>query len=421
MRARGSSAGIHVQKYPPCVREKHTLMSTLVHLDDREDQPTRVVPGSRGIRSDSIPWYMWGVVAAATFYVTGFYWDISWHQTIGRDSFLNPAHITIYLCGVVGGISCAYVIFSTTFHKHGAAQASSVKVWGFRAPLGAFVVAWGGMVMLASAPFDNWWHGAYGLDARLNSPPHWILTMGVFAVEIGGMILLAGAINRGSERMRAKLTWLLLYLGATVIALPLVLTNNRALQHSAVCYAAVCAITPIVLVAMAQASGRRWACTTVAAIYMGYVLAFLWILPWFPGSPRLGPVFQDVTHFVPPSFPMLIIVPAFCLDCLLARWPSGSAWRISILAGAVFLVTLLAAQWPFADFLMSPYARNRVFGADRLPYFTPAASHLASNQFNPVEKSRVEFWIVMTVALGLAVVGSRLGLASGKWLRRVRR
>ena len=29
--------------------------------------------------------------------------------------------------------------------------------------------------------------------------------MGVFAVEIGGMILLAGAMNRGSERMRAKL------------------------------------------------------------------------------------------------------------------------------------------------------------------------------------------------------------------------
>jgi hypothetical protein len=415
VRAWGSSADIRV---PTRGREERTVMPGFLASVNRQTLPAPVTPGSR---RESIAWYMWGVVAAATFYVTGFYWDISWHQTIGRDSFLNPAHVTIYLCGVVGGISCAYLIFSTTFGKHAAAQASSIKVWGFRAPLGAFVVAWGGMVMLTSAPFDNWWHNAYGLDAKLNSPPHWILTTGVFAVEIGGMILLAGAMNRGTERMRQKLSWLLLYLGAAVIALPLVLTNNRALQHSAITYAAVSALVPAVLVAMATASRRRWACTIVAAMYTGYVLAFLWILPLFPGSPRLGPVFQDVTHFVPPSFPMLIIVPAFFLDCLLAGWPSGNAWAKSVAAGTVFLVALVAAQWSFADFLMSPYARNRVFGADRLPYFTPASSHLASNQFNHVEKSRLEFWIVMAVALGLAVVGSRLGLASGNWLRRVRR
>ena len=275
--------------------------------------------------------------------------------------------------------------------------------------------------MLTSAPFDNWWHNAYGLDAKLNSPPHWILTTGVFAVQIGGMILLAGAMNRSSERMRNKLTWLLLYLGATIIALPLVLTNNRVLQHSAACYAAVCAITPVVLVTMARASGWRWACTIVAATYMGYVVAFLWILPLFPGSPRLGPVFQDVTHFVPPAFPMLIIVPAFFLDCLFARWPSWNAWTTSVAAGVVFLVTLVAAQWPFADFMMSPYARNWVFGAHRLPYFTAPSSHLGSNQYNYVEKSHILFWMVMAVALSLAVLGSRIGLASGNWLRRVRR
>src|SRR5579872_5851007 len=50
---------------------------------------------------------LWGVIAAVSLYVIGFYWDISWHQTIGRDSFLNPAHVAIYLCGIVGGISCA--------------------------------------------------------------------------------------------------------------------------------------------------------------------------------------------------------------------------------------------------------------------------------------------------------------------------
>ena len=29
--------------------------------------------------------------------------------------------------------------------------------------------------MLTSAPFDNWWHDAYGLDVKIISPPHMFL------------------------------------------------------------------------------------------------------------------------------------------------------------------------------------------------------------------------------------------------------
>jgi len=364
---------------------------------------------------------LWGVIAAVSLYVIGFYWDISWHQTIGRDSFLNPAHVAIYLCGIVGGISCAYLIFSTTFGRNQAAKAASVAVWGFRAPLGAFVVAWGGVLMLTSAPFDNWWHNAYGLDAKLNSPPHWVLTSGVFAVQMGGMILVAGARNRASEQIRQRLTWLLLYLGATFIALPLVLPNNRVLQHSALFYLAICATAPVVLVGIANATGRAWACTTIAAIYTSYVLAFLWVLPLFPGSPRLAPVYQNVTRFVPPSFPILIIVPAIFLDYFRSHRRFQNQWVDSAIAGIIFLVTLVAAQWPFADLLMSSYARNWIFGAHRMPYFTPPSAHLATNHFNYVEKTRPEFWAVMALALAVAVLGSRIGLAAGNWLRRVER
>ena len=47
--------------------------------------------------------------------MTGIHWDISWHRSIGRDSFLTPAHVVIYFCGVLAGISCGYLILSTTF------------------------------------------------------------------------------------------------------------------------------------------------------------------------------------------------------------------------------------------------------------------------------------------------------------------
>jgi len=32
--------------------------------------------------------------------------------------------------------------------------------------------------MLTSAPFDNWWHNAYGLDVKIVSLPHSILALG---------------------------------------------------------------------------------------------------------------------------------------------------------------------------------------------------------------------------------------------------
>src|SRR5271165_805840 len=110
------------------------------------------------------PWYVWLAVLSVTSAMVGVHWDISWHRSIGRDTFWTPAHIAIYLCGVLSGISCGYLILSTTLNRASALANASVKIFGFRGPLGAFIAAWGGVAMLTSAPFDNWWHDAYGLD-----------------------------------------------------------------------------------------------------------------------------------------------------------------------------------------------------------------------------------------------------------------
>src|SRR5260370_1661724 len=112
----------------------------------------------------------------------GGYWDISWDMTIGRDSFWTPAHMLIYFCGVLAGVSCGYLILSTSLNSNSITRNTSVSVWGLRAPLGAFISAWGGLAMLTSAPFDNWWHSAYGLDVMIFSPPHLVLDTGGLAV-----------------------------------------------------------------------------------------------------------------------------------------------------------------------------------------------------------------------------------------------
>src|SRR5271170_7473083 len=83
----------------------------------------------------SVPWYIWSLFAAVVSVVIGGYWDISWHMSIGRDSFWTPAHIAIQMCGIIAGFSCAYLIFSCTLGKNPALQSSSVEVWKFRGPL----------------------------------------------------------------------------------------------------------------------------------------------------------------------------------------------------------------------------------------------------------------------------------------------
>jgi hypothetical protein len=115
----------------------------------------------------AVPWYIWCGVLAVTSASIGGAWDVSWHRSIGRDTFWTPAHMAIYACGVLAAIICAYLILTTTFSRSVKLKAASVNVLGFSAPLGAFIAAWGGIAMLTSAPFDNWWHAAYGLYVKI--------------------------------------------------------------------------------------------------------------------------------------------------------------------------------------------------------------------------------------------------------------
>src|ERR1700761_3958843 len=66
-------------------------------------------------RTASIPWYIWIGVLAITSSSIGGAWDVSWHRSIGRDTFWTPAHMAIYACGVLAGIICAWLIAEGTF------------------------------------------------------------------------------------------------------------------------------------------------------------------------------------------------------------------------------------------------------------------------------------------------------------------
>ena len=118
-------------------------------------------------RTAAVSWAIYAVLFASTSVVLGVIWDISWHMTIGRDTFWTPAHLAIHFGGIVGGVSSGAVVLQTTFGSSAAWRETAVRLWGFRGPLGAWVSIWGAFAMVTSAPFDDWWHNAYGLDVKI--------------------------------------------------------------------------------------------------------------------------------------------------------------------------------------------------------------------------------------------------------------
>jgi len=278
--------------------------------------------------------------------------------------------------------------------------------------------------MITSAPFDNWWHAAYGLDVKILSPPHTLLIVGLLVIRVGTLILILGEMHYAGGKLHAKLHALALYTFTFIVAVSVGMFEEwllRNYMHSATFYLLLASGVPFLLAAVAKISTLRWSATAVMTVYTAFYLLLILVLPLFPAEPKLGPVYHRVTHLVPPEFPVLLIVPAILLDWLRPRVEGWGTWPRSAAAGALFLGALVAVQWPFADFLMSPASRNRFFATHEFPYFVPPTFDWVRNVFTPVEHTGTEFWTRMGLALLVAVVSTRAGLAWGEWLDRIRR
>jgi len=379
---------------------------------------------SAAAAADSVPWYVWSCLVAVICSVIGGAWDISWHESIGRDTFWTTPHLLIQLCGIISGLSCGYLILSTTFQKDSPLRAHSISMWGFRGPMGAFLCAWGGVAMITSAPFDNWWHAAYGLDVKILSPPHVLLALGMMGIRFGTVIMIVSEMNRAQGEYRERLQWLLFFaflfiFGMTTgIAIEYTL---RIFMHGATFYFVAALVAPILFAAIASATKHPWAATITTAMYTATHLAFTWILPLFPAEPKLGPVYQKITHLIPPDFPLLVIVPAIVFDLLRRRIGGWNRWAQAGAQGAAYLASFMAVQWPFADFLMTPASRNWIFATANFPYFVRPASPWAMNAFVPTEATTAGFWIRIGIALLTAIVMTELGARWGEWMSHIRR
>ncbi len=368
----------------------------------------------------SVPWHLAAVVFAATSVLVGLIWDISWHMSIGRDTFWTPAHMAIYTGGAVSGLVSGFVVLRRSFFASHESQENSVTVWRiFRGPLGGWLCIWGAVAMLTSAPFDDWWHNAYGLDVQILSPPHSILGVGFLAILLGALVLAAA---RQSHLQSSRSGWVVAYTSGLILTMAAVMTTeyqDRVIMHAGIFYEVSALVFPLFLLTASSSVKLRWPATVAAGVYTVIMCGQLWVLPLFGATPLLGPIRQAVTHMVPLNFPLLVLLPAFLIDLGMHRTVTRGPWTRAVVAGVTFMVSFGVLQWFFADFLMTRASHNWFFYSNNLAYMIPAESFEARGEF--VKESASTLAMAFGISTVIAIVAARFGMMRGRWLRSVQR
>jgi len=371
-----------------------------------------------------IPLSIYAGSLASLLTIVGILWDISWHRSIGRDKFLSPPHILVYLGAIFAGLFSGIQVLYNSFFRREAAQATDIRVWGiFYSPLGSLFCIWGAIAMLTSAPFDDWWHNAYGLDVTILSPPHTLLAMGMICLQLGACVSICKYLNREDGR-RPLLQFLFVVSALSLLTMVYTLFTDylhvRAMR-SGLFYIVAAAVSLLLLPAFGKALRMKWGMTAVTGGYFLLVAFSNWILQLFPAEPKLGPILTHITHFQPANFPALVIVPAMAMDLILQRNRSG-AWVKSLWLSLAFVTLLAAVQYPLSGFLQeSPLARNWFFTANTY-YFGLSPDAPWRYKFRPDD---IAPWPALLQALALAAVigtiSARLSLRWGRWMQNIQR
>lgn len=388
--------------------------------------PSPAAAGARPAAGEpTLPLYIYAVSLASLLTVTGILWDISWHRSIGRDKFLSPPHLLIYLGAIFAGLFSGVQVIWNSIRPTAAIKATSIRVWGiFYSSLGALFCIWGAIAMLTSAPFDDWWHGAYGLDVTILSPPHTLLGLGMLFLQFGACVSLSKYLNATDGRDAGLLRVLFVISAASLLTMIYTLGSEylgtRVMQDGSF-YVIATAATMLFLPVLGRALRMRWSMTAVALGYFFISALSNWVLQLFPAEPKLGPILTHITHFQPLDFPMLIFVPAVLMDMVFQRRRRND-WIIALLLSVIFVFVLLIIEYPLSRWLVeSPSARNWFFGSDNW-YFGDPPDWIYRYKMHPLLVAPAG---VLAINLGIAIVAgtllARLSLRWGKWMQEVRR
>jgi NhaP-type Na+/H+ or K+/H+ antiporter len=229
--------------------------------------------------------------------------------------------------------------------------------------------------------------------------------------------------TRSEEQTFKTLQRLFLYLGGLIVSGQMFFLMEYTWDvqlHSAIAYIAMAIALPLVFAMLSQASHYKWAATTTAAVYMIIAIAEILIFPLFPAQPKLGPVFNPVTHLIPGKFPILIFVPALGLDLLWQKTSAWRPWKVALVSGFLFIAVLTIVEWPFARFLLSKASENRFFGTIYFEYNSRPNDYDRLRQFFQPDHGLTLYWGLLRAAI-YGSISTWIGLSFGRWMRSVQR
>ncbi|RBQ18738.1 hypothetical protein DP939_18895 [Spongiactinospora rosea] len=295
------------------------------------------------------------MLAGAMISLVGLTFDTQWHSEVGPDTFFTLPHLILYSGPAMAGLTSLFMVLANTFAARVGRSADpavggrSVAVLGgrFSAPLGYLVTGLGSASFLVYGLWDLWWHGLYGFDAVLESPPHIGLLLSISLSMIGSLMICAAGREHRWGRIGVVVSGALLLAFNAVPMLALAPLNGVVNAVSA----GIAFLAVTVMVATATFTGRSGTAVATAAAHT-VIHAALWLFaPWAArayaasiGLPLRDGATGDPT--LPGLMPMGIIVVALAMEgaLLLARRASWTPRRTVAVVGALggVLTTLLS-------------------------------------------------------------------------------
>ncbi|MFE6609626.1 hypothetical protein [Amycolatopsis sp. NPDC057786] len=337
----------------------------------------RAVSVARSERNGLIP--AGTVLAGSVISLIGLTWDIQWHGDVGPDTFFTMPHLFLYSGSAISGLASLVVVLMTTAARRAGRPIDArvggraINVFGkvFAAPAGYLVTGTGAAMFLLYGLWDQWWHGLYGFDAVIDSPPHIGLLLSITLSIIGTVMVFAAAREHrwGTVGVVGSLGVLIAFSTVTVLGLQQIDVDGLDVVSVGIALLSVLLVS-----AGAGFRARPGGAVRVAAALAVIQAITWWFSPWaaeaYAGA--VGLPMRDYIDGVPamPSMmPMALLPIAAVLEAvyLLSRrgWSAG---RVSLLAGGIGGL-LVGASMPIQNAI--------VYGADSIRWpivFTTAAA-----------------------------------------------
>ncbi len=313
---------------------------------------TKTVP--RGMTAASF------VLGGTVLSLTGLTWDIQWHSDVGPDTFFTLPHLLLYSGSAFSGLASLVVVLMTTAAQRAGRPVDAmvggraVAVFGraFAAPVGYLISGIGAASFLLYGLWDQWWHGLYGFDAVIASPPHIGLLLSISITMVGAVMVFAVARAQrwGAAWALISLAVLLTFSAVTAIGLSEIDAGDVNTVTAGMSFLCV-----LIVVMGARLLDRPGGALGVALAVAALQGVFWWFSPWATevyadatGLPMRD--YVDGVPALPALIPMCLVLVAVLIEGLLAlgRRDGRSLKVYGLVAGAVGGL-LVAALAPVQD------------------------------------------------------------------------